>query len=398
MTDRRKFIQMSAAAGLLSSPLNRVAFANADTEARYVFVILRGGMDGLAAVSPYADGQYKKLRGTIALSSPSENNGALDLDGFFGLHPSFKNLHHMYRQNDALVFHAVASAYRDRSHFDGQKLLENGTDHPLGADDGWLNRALNSLSGKQGNAIAMAQKVPLVLYGDHQVNSWAPASLPGTEEDTLDRIMRMYQTDDFLMTQLQSAIETRDMADSMNMDRAGGRQRGPGQLTAFIEATGKFLTDADGPRIAVLESTGWDTHANQGSANGQLANQFRNLDEGLKTLKDALGQHWNNTVVTVVTEFGRTVAVNGTNGTDHGTASAALMLGGAVNGGKVITDWPGLSKAELYENRDLRPTLDMRSLFKSVLHDHMKVSMNSLDKTVFPDSNQAKFIPDLISV
>lgn len=398
MIDRRKFIQMSIAAGITSTPVARVAFARANTEARYVFVILRGGMDGMAAVPPYAEGQYGRLRGTLALSSPSQQNGVLDLNGFFGLHPALKNLHDLYHNNEALVFHAVATAYRERSHFDGQKLLENGTGHPLGANDGWLNRALHSLSGNQGNAIAMAQKVPLVLYGDHQVNSWAPATLPAMEEDTLQRVMRMYQNDDFLMTQLSSAIQTREMADDMNMAPGRGRGRGPGQLKAFIKATGKFLTEAEGPRIAVLESGGWDTHANQGRTNGQLANQFRNLDEGLKSLKDALGGQWNNTVITIVTEFGRTVAVNGTNGTDHGTASVAFMLGGAVNGGKVVTDWPGISKNQLHEGRDLKPTLEMRSLFKSVLHDHMQVSKRALDKTIFPDSHQAEIIPDLITL
>ena len=397
MTNRREFMKLSGVAGLLSLPAARLAFADITGDARYVLVILRGAMDGLAAVPPYGDNQYQKLRGTLALPSPGVENGILDLNGFFGLHPSFKNLHAMYKNNEAVVFHGIASPYRDRSHFDGQKLLENGTNNPLGAEDGWLNRAIGTIPAQQKNsAIAMAQKVPLILYGDHSVNSWSPAVLPEMEGSTLDRIMRMYQQDVFLSEQLETAIETREMADDMSMDENRRQRGGQALLKAYVEAAGKFLVDPDGPRIAVFESSGWDTHANQGNSNGQLANQFRSLDEGLQILKNALGSHWDNTVITIVTEFGRTAAVNGTNGTDHGTAGAAFVVGGAVNGGRLVTDWPGLAKNDLYEGRDLKPTTDMRSLFKSVLHDHLQVSNAALESTVFPDSGSAKFLPDLI--
>jgi uncharacterized protein (DUF1501 family) len=397
MTNRREFLKLTGVAGLVASPVTRLAFANIAGDARFVLVILRGGMDGLAAVPPYGDYHYERQRGTLALPPPGAENGILDLNGYFGLHPAFKNLYTMFNNNEALVFHGLASPYRDRSHFDGQKLLENGTNHPLGADDGWLNRTIGTIPAQQKNtAIAMAQKVPLVLYGDQSVNSWSPAVLPEMGGDTIHRIMRMYQQDDFLFEQLETAIETREMADDLSMGNGRGQRRGPGQMQAYVNAAGKFLVDPEGPRIAVLEISGWDTHANQGNSNGQLANQFNALDDGLLTLKNSLGSHWNNTVITIVTEFGRTVAVNGTNGTDHGTASVALLAGGAVNGGKLFTDWPGLAKNDLYEGRDLNPTMDMRSMFKSVLHDHLQVSQAALEKTIFPGSATAKLLPDLI--
>jgi uncharacterized protein (DUF1501 family) len=397
MIDRREFLKLSGLTAAVSLPVTRLALADTPGEARYVLVILRGGMDGLAAVPAYSDNNYRKLRGTLALPDPGQEQGILDIDGYFGLHPAFKNLHTLFSEGDALIFHNVASPYRERSHFDGQKLLENGTPTPLGADDGWLNRALGELpSQDMRSAIAMAQNVPLVLYGEHPVNSWAPAVLPEVRDDAMTRIMRMYKDDEFLLTQLKSAIETRAMAGEVSMSEERQERRGRGQVMAYINATANFLAEPDGARIAVLELSGWDTHANQGAGNGQLANQFQALDEGLISLKNTLGSFWKNTVITIVTEFGRTAAVNGSNGTDHGTASVAFVIGGAVNGGRLITDWPGLSANDLYDGRDLKPTVDMRSLFKSVLHDHLEVSRTSLENKIFPDSSHARFIPDLI--
>ena len=397
MIDRRGFIRLSGMAGAMSLPVTRLALADAPGEARYVLVILRGGMDGLAAVPAYSDRNYRKLRGTLTLPEPGEEGGVLDIDGYFGLHPSFSNLYRIFNEGDALIVHNVASPYRERSHFDGQKLLENGTSSPLGADDGWLNRTLGVLpSHDLRSAIAMAQNVPLVLYGENPVNSWSPAVLPELRDDTMTRVMRMYEDDEFLMTQLQSSITTRDMAGDVSMAESQQQRRGRDQVMVYVNATANFLVDPDGARIAVLELSGWDSHANQGAANGQLANQFRFLDEGLLALKNALGRYWKNTVISIVTEFGRTVAVNGTNGTDHGTASVAFLIGGAVNGGRLITDWPGLSSNDLYEGRDLKPGVDMRSLFKSVLHDHLNVSNASIETKIFPDSNKAGYISDLI--
>jgi uncharacterized protein (DUF1501 family) len=399
MINRRQFLQMGAAGTVLNLPTARFAFANTDEDARFVFVLLRGGMDGMAAVVPYDDPNYAKQRGTLALDAPGGSNGVLKLNGFFGLHPAFQNLHGMYQDNELIVAHGVASSYRERSHFDGQKQLENGTNHPLGADTGWLNRALFDLpSATTGNdeyAIALTQTIPMVLQGDHAVNSWAPAVLPEANASTLDRVARMYENDEFLAAQFESAMNTRAMADDMSQGNAGRRGGRLQQMRPLIEASAKFLTDPEGPRIAVFESSGWDTHRTQGTANGQLATNFRFLDQNIGLLKTELGKAWDSTVVVVVSEFGRTVAVNGSNGTDHGTAGAAFIAGGAVNGGKMLADWPGLRKNELYEERDLAPTLDMRSIFKTVLHDHLHVTRQGLENDIFPESSSASLIPDL---
>lgn len=396
MLKRRQFIQSSLATGLALSGMPRLAPARSGTERRLAVLILRGGMDGLAAVPAYAENAYASLRGSLALAGPGRQNGVLDLDGFFGLHPKLSGLHKLYAEKELLVVHAVASSYRERSHFDGQKQLENGTNSPLGAEDGWLNRVLPYLQGSNGAAIALSQNVPLILHGESRVNSWSPAVLPAADEDTIERIANIYEGDSFFHEQFQSAIETRALAEDIQGNAMGGRRR-QANLDVLARAAGRFLKDEDGARIAVLESSGWDTHANQGAANGQLANRFSQLDRALLLLKQELGAAWKQTVVLVTSEFGRTVAVNGSNGTDHGTGNVVFALGGAIAGGRVIADWPGLGRPQLYEGRDLKPTTDMRSLFKTVLHEHMEISSDKLEKTVFPDSGTARPLISLLA-
>jgi uncharacterized protein (DUF1501 family) len=306
----------------------------------------------------------------------------------------------MYQEKQVIVAHAVASSYRERSHFDAQKQLENGMGSPSGANDGWLNRALTNLSGSSMDAIALSQNIPLVLHGDAKVNSWSPAVLPEADSDTLARIARLYESDDFFAEQFESALKTRAMAGEPGKSGMSGRRMGRGKqsMDAFIKASGRFLQDDEGPRIAVLESNGWDTHANQGAHTGQLANKLSQLDANLALLKKELGKTWNKTVVVVISEFGRTVAVNGSNGSDHGTAGAAFILGGAVNGGRVIADWPGLANSKLYQGRDLKPTLDARAIFKGVLHDHLQLGSRVLDHQVFPQSNNIRALKELLMV
>jgi len=398
MLTRRQILK-TAAAGALVSAAPTMAFARAETDARLVLVILRGAADGLAIAAPYGDGNYHKARGELALSKPGTNGGLLKLDGLFGLHPSLANVFAEYQQDQATIVHAIASPYRDRSHFDGQDVLENGSSATGLLRDGWLNRALTPLGGSLGNepAIAMAQNTPLVLRGDNSVTSWAPSQLPDADDSTIARLQRLYADDEFFATRLTQALKSQEIAaDQMDMD--GNRRRGNDneQTVAMAAATAKFLTADDGPRIAVLEAGGWDTHANQGSDTGGLANRLSGLDAGLAALRNGMGAQWSNTVVAVVTEFGRTVHVNGTRGTDHGTATAALLLGGAVDGGRVITDWPGLAQKDLYEGRDLQPTADIRSLFKGLLSEHLDLDPEFLERNVFPDSASAAIMRDLI--
>ena len=375
-----------------------VTFARANTDARMVLIILRGAVDGLALLAPYGDGNYRRVRGELAIDAPGHEGGLLKLDGMFGLHPSMKSTYELYRNNELLPLHAIASPYRERSHFDGQDVLENGEKRAGDSRDGWLNRALLPLGGSVGNevAIAMSQNTPLVLRGDNSVTSWAPSRLPDADDDTLRRIAAMYSTDEFFSMRLQQALDSQDIAAGMSGTNERGRFNGRAQSMALMQAAGRFISAPDGPAIAVLESGGWDTHANQGAASGSLANKFAALDEDLMTLRDELGGAWSNTVVAVVTEFGRTVNVNGTRGTDHGTATAALLLGGAVSGGRVFADWPGLASNNLYEGRDLFPTSDVRSLFKGILAEHFLLPENFLETTVFPKSQTAKPLRDII--
>jgi uncharacterized protein (DUF1501 family) len=383
----------------MASGVPGLTFARADSDARFVLVILRGAADGLAIAAPYGDGNYRKMRGELALPAPGDSGGLNKLDSLFGLHPSLPNIYEQYRDNQALIIHAVASPYRERSHFDGQDVLENGAAQVGSLRDGWLNRALEPLGGTLGDevAIAMAQNTPLVLRGDNSVTSWSPSQLPDAEESTLRRLQDLYASDEFFATRLIQALDAQAIADGeAGMGQMRSRGNDAEQLRTMMQAAARFLTAEDGPRIAVLEANGWDTHANQGTTTGSLANRLEGLDNGLLSLQNGLGDAWSKTVVAVVTEFGRTVAVNGTRGTDHGTGSATILLGGAVAGGRVVTDWPGLRGADLYQGRDLKPTTDMRSVFKAVLAEHLELPETHLESVVFPDSKSAPPMRDII--
>jgi uncharacterized protein (DUF1501 family) len=398
MVNRRDILK-GAGFGVLASAMPRLAFARADTDARFVLVILRGAADGLAVAPPYGDGNYLKVRGELAMPGPGEADGMYKLDGLFGLHPALAGVHREFEARRAAIVHAIASPYRDRSHFDGQDVLENGGAQVGSLRDGWLNRALAPLGGSLGSepAIAMAQNTPLVLRGANSVTSWAPSRLPDAEDSTLRRLQDLYADDAFFATRLAQALKSQEIAEA-DEAMAGMKSRGNDAqfVRTMMEATAKFLTSDDGPRIAVLETGGWDTHANQGTTGGALFNRLAGLDAGLTVLQQGLGETWSDTVVTVVTEFGRTVAVNGTRGTDHGTAAAALLLGGAVAGGRVIADWPGLGQKDLYEGRDLMPTMDLRSVLKGILVEHLRLDGAFVDRAVFPSSNSAGRLRDII--
>lgn len=393
------------AGALLGGPLAPVALARAATDKRFIVVVLRGGMDGLAAVPPYADRDYPDLRGILAIPGPGEADGALDLDGRFGLHPALAPLHDLYQAKEMAVLHAAATSYRSRSHFDAQDMLENGATSPKGARDGWLNRALALMGSPMGGAdrrlgLAVGQGVPLMLRGDTPVGGWAPRRLPHVDDGFLGRLSMLYRGDPILEPALREGMRSQAMTDEvlgggMRAMKRGGRGRAAA-MRASVSAVGKLLADPDGARIAVMEAGGWDTHANQGVQTGQLANRLKGLAEALVEMKTALGPAWKHTVVAVVTEFGRTAAPNGTRGTDHGTGAAAFLLGGAVAGGQVHARWPGLSANRLYQGRDLAPTTDLRSVFKAVLVRHLEIPAADVDRVVFPGSREAKPLGSLI--
>jgi uncharacterized protein (DUF1501 family) len=281
--------------------------------------------------------------------------------------------------------------------------LENGLAKPLGSADGWLNRALAALprgAGQAGErAVAISQNVPLILRGDAPVISKSPQTAPDVDEELLSRLADLYSRDDWFSSRLSEAVETEKLADDGGspagvpaMRPAGGADRVSG--AARMAAT--VMRSLGGPEVAVIEAGGWDTHANQGGAKGALAQRLNGLDNAMRALADELGPLWPQTAVLVVTEFGRTAAVNGTRGTDHGTGGCAFLAGGAVRGGRVIADWPGLSHAALLDNRDLRPTLDLSSVFKAVLDEHLRVDARSLATRIFPDSSGARPLQGLI--
>jgi uncharacterized protein (DUF1501 family) len=405
---RRSFLETTVFAGASTLVAARFALANAPTDSRFVFVLLRGALDGLSAVPPVGDPDYAGLRGQIALAKSGEG-AALPLSTMFALHPSLTFLHACYRAKELAVLHAIATPYRERSHFDAQNVLESGDMRPHGSTSGWINRALASLPVKTREAgVALGANVPLAMRGPAEVASWSPTKIAALDDATLQRITDLYARDPLLSQRLADALESDAIANeaqaAANGDADPAMEMKPGVVESddkvkrnynaryaeTARAAAGFLKRDDGPRVAMFDTTGWDTHANEGGAQGQLALRLRALDAGLESLKESLGPVWSKTVVLVATEFGRTAAINGTRGTDHGTGAAAFLLGGAVAGGRVIADWPGLSRSSLHENRDLRPTRDLRSVMKGVLRDHLSVAESALDATVFPDSAAAK--------
>jgi len=406
---RREFLNLAtlAAGGALLA--SRLALASTPAgPSRFVLVIMRGALDGLAAAPPYGDADYSALRREFALRAPGSAGGALPLNGFFGLHPSLGFMQQCYAARELIVLHALASPYRERSHFDGQDVLENGSPHPHALQSGWLNRALAALPGpaRREAGVALGQNVPLVMRGSAAVTSWSPSKLTALDEDTLARIADLYATDKLLALRLADALAADAMAaeesaDNMAGSTAAADAAASGKLTRparpdgaryaeLVRAAAGFLRQENGPRVAVFDTSGWDTHANEGGAEGQLATRLAALDKGLATLKQELGAAWSDTAVLLVTEFGRTAAINGTRGTDHGTATVAFLAGGAVAGGRVIAEWPGLSARALYQGRDLAPTLDLRSVLKGVLAEHLAVPHRALEQSVFPDSAAAR--------
>jgi uncharacterized protein (DUF1501 family) len=266
MIDRRHLLaSLTAASALSGAP--RIAFAAGQTDRRLVIVLLRGAMDGLSAAPAFGDPDYERARNGLATPRPGQAGGALDLDGHFGLHPSLTGLHARYAAKELVVFHAIASPYRDRSHFDGQNLLENGSPTPYGLADGWLNRALlglpdNARAGRSNLGVALAPAMPLMLRGSAPVTSWSPSILPGPGPDFLARVKALYdKTDPKLAAALSGAVDA-------NTATAGMSGQPDQAFAALMSAAARFLSEPDGPCAAMVESTGWDTHANQSQGHG----------------------------------------------------------------------------------------------------------------------------------
>ncbi|WP_277184735.1 DUF1501 domain-containing protein [Caballeronia sp. BR00000012568055] len=375
MISRRHFLTCAGAGAgaMLIAP--QLVFASAETDKRFVFVIQRGAADGLNIVVPYGDPAYASLRGPLAIDA----SNAFKLDGTFALHPSLARTAQMYRDKQALFVQAVASPYRERSHFDGQNVLETGGTAPYQMKDGWLNRLLSMLPAPRTDAIAFAPTVPLALRGRAQVTSYAPSSLPQAPDDLITRVSQLYAGDAQLHPLWDAAMQARGLAAD-----AGARQ----DPASLGKLAANFLSKPDGPRIAMIETGGWDTHSAQ---NPRLANTLKALDTMIGALADGMGAQWANTTVLVATEFGRTAAANGTGGTDHGTASAAMIFGGAVSGGRVIADWPGLSNGALYQSRDLKPTTGLDAVIASATGETFGIEPQRVASNLFPELGTQRF-------
>ncbi|MFE0755596.1 DUF1501 domain-containing protein [Inquilinus sp. NPDC058860] len=399
----------------------RLLLAKAPIERRFVLIILRGALDGLAAMPPYADPDLRALRGALLPPDPGGDGGMVDLDGRFALHPGLAPLKYWYAEGGFLPLHAVASPYRDRSHFDGQDLLETGAARLDGTRDGWLNRTLGLIGATDRRfGIAFAEEIPLVLRGATPVTSWLPDKPAGLPPGFPDLVARLYDRDPALHAAYAAGLDTtafgRQIQGMVQADTAmtagpaqgamaqgamaqgamaGGAMAGAaaGADLQLAEAAGRFLADPGGSRIAVMELYGWDTHVQQVK---RLDRLLAGYAATLQALRRGLGDAWKQTAILTVTEFGRTAAANGSGGTDHGTGSVAFLAGGAVHGGRVLADWPGLAQDKLYQGRDLAPTTDLRAVVKGVFRDHLGLPEDALDRIVFPGSADAAPMRELV--
>jgi len=359
----------------------RIAFAQGTGKKRLVFIIQRGAADGLGTLIPLGDPALSASRGALIA-----NIDPIKIDASFGLHPALANTAKLYQAGEASFVHAVASNYRDRSHFDAQNVLETGGTGPYAQKDGWLNRLLDLLPNDDARALSLAPTVMPALRGSHAVTSYAPSALPDASADLIARVGALYQGDAALHAMFDDAVETR----AATGDIAAGNGRNAAMLG---EVAARLMTGAESARVVMLETGGWDTHNAQA---GRLNAQLRGLDGLLGALKTGLGPVWNDTLVIVATEFGRTVAANGTGGTDHGTASAAMLLGGAVKGGRIIADWPGLRQTDLYEGRDLKPTLGLEALIASAVASHYGLDTDKVSRTLYPSHGRLTAVDGLI--
>ena len=368
MLDRRKLL-ISGGLGLSALTFAPgLSFAKVETDRRFVFIILRGAADGLSIVAPVGDPAYAAAR---RLNNPDIGNGT-PLDTVFMLHPAMQRAAQLYANGQAMFVHGVASRYRDRSHFDGQNLLEGGGPAPFAERSGWLNRLLSLLPGREADAIAFTSLIPLAMRGDTAVRSYDTGYPLHASPGLLKTLSTLYDSDTTLHPLWSQAMTT---------DALAGGLAAANKATAAGALAGRLLAAEDGPRIAMLDSMGWDTHAQQ---QYRMTAQLRTLDATLIALQTELGPAWDRTVVLAATEFGRTVAFNSGGGTDHGTASVAMLFGGAIKGKRVIADWPGLSPAALFEGRDLKPTLDLESIIAGVASEHFGLDYRRVAARLFP--------------
>jgi uncharacterized protein (DUF1501 family) len=381
----RRSLLLAGCAATLVTPMARAATPQSQGK-KLIVVILRGAMDGLAAMPKTDDPDIRAHRGALVDAK------AVPLSDGFALHSAMPTLAEMYASKEAAFIPAFAGPYRERSHFEAQDLLECGEVNRVTAD-GWLNRALQKAPAAY-SAVSIGPAQPLILRGAAgNISSWSPALLPEASDDTLARLMDLYENDPVLKPALAAAVGADMVAGGMQMDGMGAGRGGPAQYVPQLQATGKFLSQPDGPEVAVVSLEGWDTHTQQNQA---LQQRFTALDNAIRALKESLGETWKKTALVAISEFGRTVRVNGSQGTDHGTGGLAILAGGAIKGGRMHGDWPTLKSTALFEKRDLMPTVDSRSVFKGLLRDQLGWAVTDLDTAIFQDSASARPMGGLV--
>ncbi len=384
----------------------RIAHAAPGRDPRLLTIVLRGGLDGLSTVEPVGDPDYARVRAGLTLAEAGIKG--IPLDSLFALNPKMPTLGKLYARGEALIVHATATPYRARSHFDAQDILESGHVRPKLTGSGWMNRALQAVTPGDAvepqKAFAIGAQVPLIMKGKAPVLNWVPPGFSDASPDTKMRLLDIYRhVDPQLADVMQEGLDLDDMlggeaAVTKTMRKARGMTENARARTFRVAGSvaGKALAGANGPRIGAFDLTGWDTHVAERPANGRLAQLLEGLDGMIDALHQEMRPVWADTAVIIVTEFGRTVAMNGNKGTDHGTGTLAFVLGGAVRGGRVVSDWPGLSRKALFEERDLMPTTDLRSVLKGVLRDHLDVSERALAETIFPESRAVRALDGLM--
>lgn len=400
--NRRRFLLSTAiSTGLSLLPLGRNGWAAIDSKPigsqRLVVIFLRGAVDGLNVVVPYGETAYYDGRPTIALAKPGEDGGVPDLDGYFGLHPALASLMPLWRQGALAFVHAAGSPDPTRSHFDAQDYMESGTPGVKTTPDGWMNRLLASLPGPHSptEAVSFGPTLPRIFSGRMNVAN-LPMGRAAARPMPLDRPLiaaefdRLYAGDGPLDRAYREGRSARSQLLSelqQDMKEADNGAPTPAGFPADAQRLARLIAGNGNIRLAFLALGGWDTHVNQGAAQGQLANHLRPLGEGLAALAQGLGPEMRNTVILVMSEFGRTARENGNGGTDHGHGNAMWLMGGPVRGGKVYGDWPGLDGQGLYQGRDLAVTTDFRAVASAVAERHLGLTDRQLDH-VFPDMPQ----------
>ncbi|SLN20907.1 hypothetical protein AQS8620_00561 [Aquimixticola soesokkakensis] len=391
--DRRRFL-LGAACSVAAHPLmTQASFAAAPGENRLVVILLRGAMDGLDVVRPVGDPAFGLLRPD--LGSLAVRNDSLPLTGPFALHPELAELMPLWNSGELGFINATSTPYRGtRSHFDGQDILETGMFAGVDGSgqsgrDGWLNRALGFVQGAEAQtAIAVGREQSLLLEGPNPAQSWAPDEAFSLSPQAENLLRGLYHDDDLFRDASETALFLTDtaqnggaMASEMNgmapdMDMSA-QKAATAQALASYAAT-RLTGDA---RIASFSVSGWDSHVRQDRT---LLPALRELKSAILTLKAGLGAAWGSTTIIAMTEFGRTAAQNGGGGTDHGTGGLAVLAGGAVRGGRVYGDWPGLEESALYERRDLTPTSDVRAHTAWLMASLYGLDRAALEGTVFP--------------